>query len=504
MATVISQINIQLSEYINCNDLADVKFIVGEKQYEMYGHKLILSLSSLMWKTFFFSGQWQETSKKGMVVINLPKEDPKIFEELLKYCYIGLPDFQKHNVLQIYQKADYYLMEDLKILCKNFIRKDLDEDNGVWYYQQTLLLNNKPMIKFLTHEIVKNSKVLFQKKGCLKGIHPRVVQKLLCNNHLLCDEIDLFRRICETDLDAILKKFLTSLLKYDLIGTKGRSEIKATEFGSKWLEDLKKKETDNQCSFTKAINRCLTIFPKKTIIEQPRCYKFKKKNREINVLLLAATRHRGYIRDVFYSICSQGILPENVKLFQAQKKTIKKKILHSFDCVFTFSYEPFHDSKEYGKLLSDFVESGKGLVICASDSLRKNHVRGLKGTILGRKYLPFAPGVLIHNHPSKLGKILNPHHPIMKGVTSFDGGKDTFHIQTDTIHQEGEIIAEYENGQPLIGVNVIKKDYQQNGCVVVLNIWPVSDKVRNKKSFWLPSTDGSLMISNSIVYATNC
>ncbi|KAJ6226616.1 pep-cterm sorting domain-containing protein [Anaeramoeba flamelloides] len=63
-----------------------------------------------------------------------------------------------------------------------------------------------------------------------------------------------------------------------------------------------------------------------------------------------------------------------------------------------------------------------------------------------------------------------------------------------------ENIAVWNDGTPLISVKQIHPKY---GKVVVLNMWPVSGEIGTRKSryaYWLPSTNGNLIIANSVEY----
>ncbi|KAJ3426712.1 btb (poz) domain-containing 2a-related [Anaeramoeba flamelloides] len=507
-----------LSNFINCNELADVKFLIGKKKKEMYGHQLILSINSEMWKSMFYTMKWSEMDNKKIAVVKVPEQDPKIFAKFLQYCYTGSVKLTTESILPLYKLSDKYMMEDLKELCVHFLESSIIKNKCFQFYEKILEMNDQNLLEWIMTVIKKNSRYFFSPKGAFYGVKFQTLKRLLKNPNYDCHEIKLFQRIEEIKLKFAEKCKLLKLLHFDLIGSKGIKKIKKTELGVFWIKREKRKR-EKQLEIQKKILKkkilCLKNtklysmftkslrFRKATHEEKCRSTKAPLRADQVRVLIMTTTTYPKYLNDIMESITSQGILRKNVSALNVNLKTVTLNDLRIYDSIFVFSYKPLKKAKYYGNLLANFVKLGKGIVICASDCLREKHERSLQGEITSLEYLSFQQGKLIHQKQASLGKVHHPDHPIMKGVESFDGGSDSFRINTKLISPEATVIAEWSDGIPLIALkkNQIENDLQGN--VIVLNIWPVSDSVRNNKTFWLQNTDGKKIISNSILYSVN-
>ncbi|KAJ3424451.1 btb (poz) domain-containing 2a-related [Anaeramoeba flamelloides] len=507
-----------LSYFINCNELADVKFLIGKKNKEMYGHQLILSINSQMWKSMFYTMKWSEMDNMKIAVVKIPEQKPKIFAKFLQYCYTGSVKITMESVLPLYKLSDKYLMEDLKELCVFYLESNIINSMCFQFYEKILELNDQNLIGWINNLIKKNSRYFFSLNGAFYGIKYQTLKRLLMNPNYDCHEIEFFHRIEETKLKFAEKCKLVKLLHFDLIGSKGIKKIKKTELGLYWIKKEKMKR-EKKLEIQKKIlkKKILLLKNSKLYSMLTKSLRFRNSNNEekcrtmkaplradqVRVLIMTTTTYLKYLNDIMESITSQGILRKNVSILNVNLKTVTLNELRIFDTIFVFSYKPFLKSIYYGKLLKNFLKLGKGIVICASDSLRAKHVRSLQGEITSLEYLPFKPGKLIHRVQASLGKVHHPDHPIMKGVNSFDGGSDSFRIKTKLISPNATVIAEWSDGVPLIALKKNQIENDLNGCVIVLNIWPVSDSVRNNNTFWLQNTDGKKIISNSILYSVN-
>ncbi|KAJ3432055.1 btb/poz domain-containing [Anaeramoeba flamelloides] len=186
--------------------------------------------------------------------------------------------------------------------------------------------------------------------------------------------------------------------------------------------------------------------------------------------------------------------------------------LRQYDSIFLYcSIDVFQDPVEIGNTLANYVEDGGGLVVCSYRSLILNSSKykkaELKGRIVDQNFLPITKGVLQKEVRGYLGKIFDHNHPLVLNVKDFNGGSLSYRINCQ-LNSNGEAsqlqeIAKWNDGNPLIAFKRLKPHY---GTVVVLNIWPVSGEVGQKNkaryAFWLPSTDGNRIISNSIKFTS--
>ncbi|KAJ3437318.1 btb (poz) domain-containing 2a-related [Anaeramoeba flamelloides] len=617
----------RFSNLINCKEMSDVKFIVGLNKTEIYGHQLILSMSSRRFKELFYKKRLQiekeikgreeekekekkhkkkkkkeiekeikkekrkgtgagrekekeivhekrkkKRNKKGkelgiekktislpesnMIVITLPQVSSRAFKEILNYCYSRKLFLNESIAHDVYFLADYYQLAELKNCCRKFLKNNLNSSNCLLLFQKSIELGYTDLKDIILRTIILKSRELFSQKGSFQNVKPETI-KLLLAQRLATQEIELFRRILELNYNNSVKEELISMLKFNLLGTIGRNEVQKSGYGIKHLNNFLKKEKKENNKNCNLMQNGELDFVKKTsngsdnrsekkdekdeekekvkenlnlqtninenenekekekekgigfvvnakLPELSRIKKFQKKIKKIQLLILASTNNKNYIRNVCSSIISHGYLKKNIICVKANSEIPSRSMLLKVDVIFIFSISPFKNAKILGDLLADFVESGRGIVICSPDCLRKDHERSLKGKIISKEFLPFLPSKLVHNKPSTLGKINLPNHPILEGVSSFHGGKDSFHLQPKKYSMHSQRIAEWKNSQPLISLKFYNNNCsQKHGCVIVLNFWPVSDDLKKNHSFWIPTTDGAKIIGNSIQFATN-
>ncbi|KAJ6239591.1 btb (poz) domain-containing 2a-related [Anaeramoeba flamelloides] len=506
------QHNNLIKNFVNNKDMADVVFLVGKEQTRFYGHKLILSITSLMFKGMFFTCQWKEIShnkEDEITKIRIPDVDPKVFLAVLSYCYQQKPKITLDMVFDLYKIADKYLIEKLKKVCCLYLKKKINCRNCIGFFDKALTLGDDILSNKFLKCIERNSKQILKRKGIFNQCSPKCIKQILKSDNLLIKEIELFRRIEECPQETKQKWQLLKQIRFNLIGTSSIKDIESHDLLKNYKRYLKKKNKKELDNF------CLSLGKKKdhkknskkdqqfTDLKRdlPRKIKFKKKNSEMKILVLASTENEKYISDVKNSIADQGIT--HIEAISVNQRLPDWKEMKNYDCAFVFSYYPFSNAVALGNLLARFVETGKGIVICACDSLRENHARALGGRIMTDDFLPIKPGSLVYKQKLELGIILKPHHPIMDKVKRFGGGRDSFHINTKTVNHGGKVLASWENGVPLIAVKTNDQINHTHGMVVVLNIWPVSDQVRKNGSFWRTNTDGKTLISNSVQFAVN-
>ncbi|KAJ6252845.1 btb/poz domain-containing [Anaeramoeba flamelloides] len=227
------------------------------------------------------------------------------------------------------------------------------------------------------------------------------------------------------------------------------------------------------------------------------------------VLLLTTETHLDYCMDVINSMKASGI--DNVEIFRINRRLPKLIFLKKYDSIFFFtSITSIKEPTKIGDQLAEYVEDGGGLIICTYRALIEKTWKyknaELKGRIVTDNFLPLKKGKLLKETRKYLGKVYQPNHPIMKNVSSFNGGSLSYRISTELNKSKDchicDIIAEWDDGVPLIA---LKQKKQQLGSVIILNCWPVSGRIGENKSryaYWLPSTDGRKIIGNSVKYAS--
>ncbi|KAJ3439292.1 btb/poz domain-containing protein [Anaeramoeba flamelloides] len=221
------------------------------------------------------------------------------------------------------------------------------------------------------------------------------------------------------------------------------------------------------------------------------------KRSHIKVMLLAAHSREKRRGDVVRSIKSTGI--SHVTEIDLCTRTPSILELKKYDVLFVYSLAKFRSPRICGNVLADYVDNGGSVVICSINCLRKDSHdrRELRGRLVEQDYLPIKKGNECKKARRILGRTLRKNHHIMNGVMKFDGGKNSWNIDTKRVTKHSKIIAKYDNGNIMIAEKCLKN----RGKVILLNFFPISDSVRNNDDYWNTNTDGQKIIANSVEYA---
>ena len=147
-----------------------------------------------------------------------------------------------------------------------------------------------------------------------------------------------------------------------------------------------------------------------------------------------------------------------------------------------------------GKLLNDFVESGGGLVLA---TFAIGSVPIDRDVTMFKYYVLQASGQTM-NLRRTLGTV--QAHPIIVGLTTFDGGSSSYRARTTNLAPGASTIASYDDGAPLISVNTV----QASSMLVRrcdLSFFPPSSNARG--DFWVATTQGGLILFRSILWTLN-
>jgi hypothetical protein len=206
----------------------------------------------------------------------------------------------------------------------------------------------------------------------------------------------------------------------------------------------------------------------------------------VNVLVVGAVPEPSYIADVDTKLTATGSFT-NVDVFDAANATPSLATLQNYNAVLVFSDFGFEDAVTLGNRLADYIDAGGGVVV----AVFANASVPVEGRFASDNYYALQPLGQISGIQLTLGDF-DVSHPIMAGVNSFDGGSESYR-STGSIHPDASVVAQWSNDDPL----VVERDV--NGVRRVdLNFYPVSGDVRS--DFWLSSTDGDLLMANSLLY----
>ena len=175
--------------------------------------------------------------------------------------------------------------------------------------------------------------------------------------------------------------------------------------------------------------------------------------------------------------------------------------LQAYDAVLVYSDSIYADAIALGNVLADYVDSGGGVVCAlfevAYGSGLPHPTAQLKGRWDAQGYYVI-PRTQQYGPPSAtLGTVYNPTHPIMQGVSSFNGGSSSFRPIVTTVIPPGSTrIADWSDGAPLVVTKSIGGVPRAD-----LGLYPPSSDVRS--DFWASSTDGAKLMANALAWVAS-
>ncbi len=195
-----------------------------------------------------------------------------------------------------------------------------------------------------------------------------------------------------------------------------------------------------------------------------------------------------YRQDVRDKLVGTGLFSQVVE-FNVQSGNPVPTLLEllQYDAVLVFRNNSFNDGMAMGNVLADYVDNGGGVVVAvfALDN-------SLSGRLRDANYLPVIPS---GSSPGSSQQLIpdNPSHPILAGVSSFNGGSSGYH-QSLTMANGGELIAHLSSGAPMVATKQTGP-----GRVVALNFFPPSSTAIS--GGWAANTDGARLMANALGWA---
>ena len=210
-------------------------------------------------------------------------------------------------------------------------------------------------------------------------------------------------------------------------------------------------------------------------------------------LILAAETSDDKIEDVRSKILDSGRLDGVVNTYHANTGTPSPETLEYYNSVLVFSNNTFADKTLLGDRLADYVDGGGGVVVMVFANGSASYA--LAGRWETGGYQPILASSHTAGTPLTLGTIHDATHPILKTVTSFSGGDNSYH-GAGALNANADLIAEWSNGQPLIAELPAFV-----GRVVTLNFYPPSSDIAS--TYWDAATDGDILMANALNYVSD-
>ncbi|KAJ6245547.1 lute [Anaeramoeba flamelloides] len=484
-----------LHKWVNNRDMSDVKFIVGKEKVAMYGHQLILSMNSPVWRGLFYTQEWKETNNRLLCEVVVDDVDPRFFELFLQFLYSRKAQLDEETFYGVYGVADKFCVFELQEYCSRYFTGMLTLTNCIQHYERACGEGVKRWQRDSLQFLESNSRLLFKDTHCFVGLKEETVHQMLRMDSISTPEIQLFRALIEwarshlrelgSDSKVTVKDLVKRhlhLIRLELMSFEDLDEVSKTGYFE--VQELVKHSFNLAKRFQVKI-RILS--------------RGGAKLRDLNILVLAWAR-RGELRVEHFvdTLKYGGIQYVTTKDPRNVTPTIEEMMEYDAVVLRSANVDTLGSSEILGNNLAEFVESGRGLVIVAINTLIDSDDKQIKGRIYTDNFVPLVYGTRIQKNERELGEKHLPEHPILRGVETFKT-KDYAHIIDTNNINGGTLIASWNNGLPLVTEKIKEPGY---GPVVVINTHPTSTRTTNDcGKAWLDDTNGNELFSNAIGYA---
>jgi len=181
----------------------------------------------------------------------------------------------------------------------------------------------------------------------------------------------------------------------------------------------------------------------------------------------------------------------NATLVNAKTATPSIEFLQQFAAVLSYPDGGYYDGEALGAVFKKYSDNGGGLVMAmfsfdnrtANDAPRGGFYPNYFAILPQNTYLSSGPATLV---------ALNPTHPILQNVKSFNGGSCAY--RGGLWNPLAGQIAQWSDGTPLVGTLTPTR-----GRRVDLSFFPPSSDVVSCN--WVSSTDGARLMANSLIWA---
>ena len=207
-----------------------------------------------------------------------------------------------------------------------------------------------------------------------------------------------------------------------------------------------------------------------------------------NVLVAGAPGDPNWINEVETTLESTGLIAADTYLLQSGTPTLSE--LNAYDAILLFTDTGSTNPTLFGDNLAQYLEAGGGVV----DATFHPNVSGAQGNF--SQYMLYIGGGQSQPGNVQIGSVYDSSHPIMDGVSSFNGGTASYYNSGGSVATGASVVADNSAGEPFIIVN--DNVGPANAKRAFLNFYPPSDLSRS--DFWVSSTDGALLMANALAW----
>jgi hypothetical protein len=169
--------------------------------------------------------------------------------------------------------------------------------------------------------------------------------------------------------------------------------------------------------------------------------------------------------------------------------------LRAHEAVLVWAGNPLSDATTFGNNLADYVDQGGGVVTAQYANTTLFRIGGRFDT---QNYWAIQPAAgITGNGPQGLGTVLVAAHPILAGVSTFDGGSLSARPgPTAVLHPQAVRVANWTGSgtPPLVATRVMSGGARR----VDLGLYPPSSDA--SPNFWTSTTDGARLMANAVLW----
>ena len=148
----------RLDDLFENKKMCDITFIVDGTK--LHAHKIVLAAKSPVFEAMFT----HETQEKLLNRVDVVDILPEVFKEILRFVYTGKIEstLMKEFCIKLLIAADKYMLDDLKMLCLNYLHSSLSPENALdvlavahRYSFEDIYSNTLHYLRFHATEVIK-------------------------------------------------------------------------------------------------------------------------------------------------------------------------------------------------------------------------------------------------------------------------------------------------------------------------------------------------------------
>ncbi|KAK7099811.1 BTB/POZ domain-containing protein 19-like [Littorina saxatilis] len=228
----------QMKMLVNNKDLHDIQFLIGPARKKVYAHRCILSGRCEVFRAMFVD----HTHKNGPIEKDVPfvlsDMAAEVFLAMLEFIYTNCVTLSQKTAIDVMATALEYGLDDLKLLCEDYLVDTLDPKNSCDRTQAAQTYRLDDLKRKTLEYIEENTKSVFDSKG-FEELSEDTVCLILASDNLMLDELEIYQSVRRwANVNAVVAG-----LKIDQIG---REAVKRVRLPLLSLEEIGQLEEENK------------------------------------------------------------------------------------------------------------------------------------------------------------------------------------------------------------------------------------------------------------------